>query len=134
MSGRNQRAHLTWVPIFTRGGLERNRRPCRVTVQRIIRKVVRDDPNGHVEDVGGLSFFSHWIPFGLTPDEYRDRYGLPSTYPIVAPAYSAARSEMAKAIGLGAKGRKSKSDATAPAKARTSLPSSVSSGIIFRTI
>jgi len=40
---------------------------------------------------------------GLTPDEYRDRYGLKPDYPMVAPAYSAVRSEMAKKIGLGRK-------------------------------
>lgn len=40
---------------------------------------------------------------GLTPDEYRDRYGLKKDHPIVAPAYSAARQEMAKKIGLGRK-------------------------------
>jgi predicted transcriptional regulator len=38
---------------------------------------------------------------GLTPQDYRDQWGLPSTYPMVAPAYSATRSAMAKKIGLG---------------------------------
>ena len=42
---------------------------------------------------------------GLTPDEYRERYSLKSSYPMVAPAYSAERSEMAKKIGLGTKGQ-----------------------------
>ncbi|MBR0663990.1 MucR family transcriptional regulator [Roseomonas hellenica] len=39
--------------------------------------------------------------FGLTPEQYRERWGLPKDYPMVAPAYSAKRSEMAKQIGLG---------------------------------
>src|SRR5690606_34137032 len=38
---------------------------------------------------------------GLTAAEYRDRYGLSSDYPMVAPNYSTARSEMAKRLGLG---------------------------------
>ena len=47
----------------------------------------------------------HLSTHGLTFPEYRERFGLPSDYPTVSPNYSAQRSEMAKAIGLGAKGR-----------------------------
>ena len=39
--------------------------------------------------------------FNLTPAEYRQRWGLPNDYPMVAPAYAAQRSELAKSIGLG---------------------------------
>ncbi|MFG1225752.1 Ros/MucR family transcriptional regulator, partial [Xanthobacter wiegelii] len=39
--------------------------------------------------------------FGLTPEAYREKWGLPKDYPMVAPNYTAARSEMAKRIGLG---------------------------------
>ncbi|RUV99366.1 MULTISPECIES: MucR family transcriptional regulator [unclassified Mesorhizobium] len=38
---------------------------------------------------------------GLTPDAYRAKWGLPADYPMVAPNYSAARSQLAKASGLG---------------------------------
>lgn len=41
--------------------------------------------------------------YGMTPDEYRAKWNLPSDYPMVAPSYAATRSEMAKAIGLGTK-------------------------------
>lgn len=41
--------------------------------------------------------------YGLTPDEYRARWGLPSNYPMVAPNYANKRSELAKSIGLGKK-------------------------------
>jgi predicted transcriptional regulator len=40
---------------------------------------------------------------GLTPDEYRRRWGLAKDYPMVPPAYAAQRSAMAKRIGLGRK-------------------------------
>lgn len=40
---------------------------------------------------------------GLTPDEYRARYGLKKDYPMVAPNYSEARRAMAKSLGLGRK-------------------------------
>lgn len=41
--------------------------------------------------------------YGMTPDDYRKKWGLPSDYPMTAPSYSAARSELAKATGLGRK-------------------------------
>jgi predicted transcriptional regulator len=41
--------------------------------------------------------------FGITPEEYRAKWNLPTDYPMVAPAYAAARSELAKKIGLGRK-------------------------------
>ena len=41
--------------------------------------------------------------FGLTPDEYRTRWGLRADYPMVAPNYAKRRSEFAKKIGLGQK-------------------------------
>ncbi|MHA6688564.1 Ros/MucR family transcriptional regulator [Mesorhizobium sp. A556] len=40
---------------------------------------------------------------GLTPDEYRAKWSLPHDYPMVAPSYSAARSALAKTMGLGRK-------------------------------
>ena len=41
--------------------------------------------------------------YGMTPDEYRDRWGLPADYPMVAPNYAEQRSVFAKKIGLGRK-------------------------------
>lgn len=41
--------------------------------------------------------------YGLTPDQYRKKWGLPPDYPMVAPAYAEARSRLAKQIGLGQK-------------------------------
>jgi predicted transcriptional regulator len=40
---------------------------------------------------------------GLTPDQYRARYKLPASYPMVAPGYSEQRREVAKRLGLGRK-------------------------------
>src|SRR5207344_2291177 len=50
----------------------------------------------------------------LTPDQYRQRWGLAKTYPMVAPAYAAQRSALAKQIGLG---RKPAASAPSPAPA-----------------
>ena len=41
--------------------------------------------------------------YGLTPDAYREKWGLEATYPMVAPNYAAARSQLAKKMGLGRK-------------------------------
>lgn len=41
--------------------------------------------------------------YGLTPAEYRTKWGLPPDYPMVAPSYAAVRSKLAKANGLGRK-------------------------------
>ena len=41
--------------------------------------------------------------YNMTPDEYRQRWGLPRDYPMVAPNYAKHRSELAKEIGLGKK-------------------------------
>ena len=45
----------------------------------------------------------HLAVRGLTPAEYRSKWGLPSDYPMVAPSYAEARSKLAKQIGLGRK-------------------------------
>lgn len=39
--------------------------------------------------------------YGLTPEEYREKWGLPADYPMVAPNYAKQRSSLAKKIGLG---------------------------------
>ncbi len=41
--------------------------------------------------------------YDLSPDEYRQKWGLPADYPMVAPNYAAARSALAKKMGLGQK-------------------------------
>lgn len=41
--------------------------------------------------------------YGMSPDEYRAKWGLPRDYPMVAPNYAKARSDLAKRMGLGRK-------------------------------
>jgi predicted transcriptional regulator len=43
----------------------------------------------------------HLAGLGMTPEQYRAKWNLPSDYPMVAPNYAAQRSELAKKIGLG---------------------------------
>jgi predicted transcriptional regulator len=46
--------------------------------------------------------------YNMSPDEYRERWGLPSDYPMVAPSYAQQRSDLAKAIGLGTRPRRNR--------------------------
>jgi predicted transcriptional regulator len=57
---------------------------------------------------------------GMTPDQYRERWGLNRDYPMVAPAYAKARSALAKGMGLGASRRRAANEdveANSPAAA-----------------
>jgi predicted transcriptional regulator len=45
---------------------------------------------------------------GLTPEQYREKWGLAADYPMVAPAYAEARSKLAKEMGLGRKRKRGK--------------------------
>ena len=69
-----------------------------------IRKSVTEE--GIVSFLDGKTYRTlkrHLRVRGYSPDSYREEFGLPDDYPIVAPGYSAVRSVQAKAIGLGAK-------------------------------
>ena len=46
--------------------------------------------------------------YSMTPEQYRDKWGLPADYPMVAPNYAAARSQLAKQMGLGQQRRRRK--------------------------
>jgi predicted transcriptional regulator len=54
--------------------------------------------------------------YNLSPEEYRAKWGLPKDYPMVAPNYAAARSALAKSMGLGQGGRPAAK--TKPARSR----------------
>jgi predicted transcriptional regulator len=56
-----------------------------------------------LEDGRKLKMLKRYLnsSYSLTPDQYRAKWGLPRDYPMVAPNYSARRSDFAKKIGLG---------------------------------
>jgi predicted transcriptional regulator len=68
-----------------------------------INKSVQNDYIICLEDGKKLKMLKRYLrsTYGLSPDEYRKRWGLPADYPMVAPSYAARRSEFAKKIGLG---------------------------------
>lgn len=75
-----------------------------------ISKSVTDDYIVCLEDGKKLKMLNRYLrsQYEMSPDEYRRKWGLPSDYPMVAPAYSRKRSAFAKDIGLGRGGRKGK--------------------------
>lgn len=69
-----------------------------------IKKSITDDYLISLED--GRHYKSlkrHLGVRGISPDQYRTKWGLPSNYPMVAPGYAKQRSELAKSLGLGRK-------------------------------
>ena len=75
-----------------------------------IRKSIEDDYLICLED--GQKFKSlkrHLMThYNMTPEEYREKWGLPADYPMVAPAYAEARSRLAKEMGLGQRRKRAK--------------------------
>ena len=75
-----------------------------------IRKSITPDFIICLEDGKKLKMLKRHLrtTYGLTPEEYRAKWGLPADYPMVAPSYAAQRSAFAKKIGLGRKSAKPK--------------------------
>ena len=88
-----------------------------------IRKSITPDHLISLEDGKPYrSLTRHLAKRGLTPDAYRAKWGLPPSYPMVAPNYSQRRSELSKALGLGQRRRRAEPpptpDSTRPPSGR----------------
>jgi predicted transcriptional regulator len=72
-----------------------------------IKKSVTDDYIICLEDGKKLKMLKRHLmtAYGMTPEDYRAKWGLKADYPMVAPNYAAKRQELAKKIGLGRKPR-----------------------------
>ena len=70
-----------------------------------VRRSVNPDHIVCLEDGKKLKMLKRHLraAYGMSPDEYRAKWGLPSDYPMVAPNYAQQRSAFAKQIGLGRK-------------------------------
>lgn len=70
-----------------------------------VKKSIQDDHLVCLEDGKKLKMLKRHLKtsYNLTPEQYREKWGLPSDYPMVAPAYARTRSALAKQIGLGTK-------------------------------
>jgi predicted transcriptional regulator len=83
------------------GPLEAASEPAKPAVP--IRRSITPDYLVCLEDGKRLKMLKRYLraSFGMTPDDYRTKWGLPPDYPMVAPNYAAQRSAFAKQIGLG---------------------------------
>ena len=83
-----------------------------------IRKSVNDEYLICLEDGKKLKMLKRHLStaYGMTPEDYRAKSGLPGDYPMVAPAYARKRQELAKKIGLGRKPAAKKGRARATKK------------------
>ena len=72
-----------------------------------IRSSIKPDYIVCLEDGKKLKMLKRHLitSYGMTPEEYRIKWGLPADYPMVAPNYAEQRRTLAKQIGLGTKGR-----------------------------
>jgi predicted transcriptional regulator len=67
-----------------------------------IKRSIQHDYLVCLEDGAKLKVLTRYLRrFSLTPDTYRAKWGLPRDYPVIAPAYAALRSALAKQLGLG---------------------------------
>jgi len=84
-----------------------------------IRKSVT--PDGIVSFVDGKTYKTmkrHLTGHGFDPQSYRQRFGLPADYPMVASSYAAQRSALAKSIGLGRGGAREETEEPPPNQSR----------------
>lgn len=75
-----------------------------VTAAQIRKSVQHDRLISFIDGKAYKTLKRHLTANGLTPESYRERFGLPADYPMVAAAYSERRSSLAKAHGLGSQG------------------------------
>jgi predicted transcriptional regulator len=77
--------------------------PARPSPAVPVKKSVTADYIVCLEDGKKLKMLKRYLKtsYDLTPEQYRERWGLPADYPMVAPNYAKKRSQLAKKIGLG---------------------------------
>lgn len=93
------------APVAAAGPAEA---PVKLTAAQIRKSITHDALISFIDGKSYKTLKRHLSTHGLTVADYRAKFGLPADYPTTAPAYSEARSAMAKALGLGQGGRKGK--------------------------
>jgi predicted transcriptional regulator len=93
--------------------------PSRPTPAVPIEESVSNDYIICLEDGKRLRMLKRYLGthYNMTPEEYRARWGLPASYPMVAPSYAASKAAFAKRIGLGHHRSRAAAAAAAASKA-----------------
>ena len=92
----------------------------KLTPAQIRRSITREAIISFEDNKPYKTMTRHLAARGLSPEEYRSKWGLPREYPMVAPAYSETRSQLAKERGLG--GNLRRASASAPAAEPAAVP------------
>jgi predicted transcriptional regulator len=136
LSNPNTRASAEDVPTFlermhgavsqlgTNGSAQEQAEPGQEYTPAVTARKSLSSPEHIISLIDGKPYKTlkrHLAGHGLTPAQYRERYGLKSDYPMVATSYAEKRRELAKKIGLGRK-----PDANA-AKAKSAVPTETKS-------
>lgn len=97
-----ENTHATLCKVAASGGAVR---PQDLKPAVSIRKSITDDYLICLEDGKKFKSLKRHLRthYDLSPEEYREKWGLPADYPMVAPNYAKARSQLAKQMGLGRK-------------------------------
>jgi predicted transcriptional regulator len=116
-TGRESLGNLIQSVFDTLSGLgSEDLTPVELTPAVPIKKSITDDYIICLEDGKKLKMLKRHLmtAYGMTPEQYRAKWGLRHDYPMVAPNYSAKRQELAKKIGLGRKRAEVPADTPAP--------------------
>lgn len=89
-------------------GTDEGVQPPRLTPAQIRRSITPDALVSFEDNKPYKTLKRHLASRGLTPDEYRTKWGLPADYPMVAANYSAVRAETAKRTNLGLLGQQAR--------------------------
>ncbi|GJE43140.1 MucR family transcriptional regulator [Methylobacterium soli] len=82
----------------------------KVTPAQIRKSITPDALISFIDGKPYKTLKRHLAGHGLDPHTYREKYGLPRDYPMVAASYAAKRSELARAIGLGRPGAQAQTE------------------------
>ena len=98
---------LVYSTLATQGVEEEKEQPEKLMPAVPVKKSVMPEYIICLEDGKKLKMLRRHLMthYGMTPDDYRAKWGLPADYPMVAPNYAEKRRALAKEIGLGTKGR-----------------------------
>lgn len=94
--------------------------PTKVTSAQIRKSITPDALISFEDGKAYKTLRRHLSIRGMTPEQYREKWGLPASYPMVSPNYSAQRSALARSLGLGQmrRGRAESAEPAAPKRGR----------------
>ncbi|MGI3902272.1 MAG: MucR family transcriptional regulator [Janthinobacterium lividum] len=107
--------HVAFMSLGRPSEVEAVAEPLKPAVP--VKKSVTDDYIISLEDGRKFRSLKRYLgTLGMTPADYRAKWGLPHNYPMVAPGYAARRSALAKSIGFGLRNKKAGVEAPEPAE------------------